>query len=70
MNSVFDSYANVVKTEWGYYPVFPPGYPLSLGDFGSVDDGIFTRKGNVKDFGITAKNGLALLPRISPCHGR
>lgn len=55
MNSVFESYANVVKNEWGYYPVFPPGYPLSLGDFGSVDDGIFTRKGNVKDFGITAK---------------
>lgn len=55
MNSVFESYADVVKNEWGYYPVFLPGYPLSLGDFGTVDDGKFTREGNVKDFGLIVK---------------
>lgn len=55
MNSVLESYADVVKNEWGYYPVFLPGYPLSLGDFGTVDDGKFTREGNVKNFDFIVK---------------
>ncbi|MDO9491252.1 hypothetical protein [Acetobacterium sp.] len=55
MNSVFESYADVVKNELGYYPVFLPGYPLSLGDFGTVDDGKFTREGSVKNFDFIVK---------------
>lgn len=55
MSSVFESYANVVKNEYSFYPVFPPDYPISLGDFGSLENGRFTRKGNMKKYDFIAK---------------
>lgn len=55
MSSVFERYANVVKNEYDYYPVFPPDYPISLGDFGSLENGRFTRKGNIKNYDFKVK---------------
>lgn len=55
MSSVFERYANIVKNEYDYYPVFPPDYPIALGDFGSLENGRFKRKGNIKKFGLKIK---------------
>ena len=55
MNSVFERYASVVKNEFGYYPVFPPDYPISLGDFGPLENGRFKREGNLKNYDFKVK---------------
>lgn len=44
------SYGNTVWKDLGEYAVWQPGDPVALGDYGYIQDGCFSRLGNVTQF--------------------
>lgn len=45
-------YAKELHDQFGYLATWLPSSNLKLGDFGTIEDGIFQRAGNLKDLGI------------------
>ena len=48
-----NDYVNELRHELKMFPVWPPETPVTLGDYGTLTRGIFQRRGNIGDFGIT-----------------
>lgn len=55
MNQVIaDVYTSVLHTQLKQYVTWPPGVPVSLGDYGTLKGAIFEKKGNIREkFSIT-----------------
>ena len=53
MKPIYQQYAKEIKKHLRYHATWEPGTPLKLGDFGVVEDGVFTYMANVGDYGIT-----------------
>src|ERR1051325_9375476 len=53
MSSIASDYCDQMKKNFKVlYAVFPVNEPLVLGDYGILNDTVFVRIGNVKDFGV------------------
>ncbi len=54
MSSLADDYCDQLKKQLKVeFAAFPPNQPITLGDFGTRDDNVFIRLGNIVDvFGI------------------
>lgn len=50
--AVVRQYTNEMKKHFGYYAIWNPGVPLSIGDVGTFKNKEFTRLSNLKDLGI------------------
>lgn len=46
---IVDIYQEQVRTNWDLRANWPPGSPLDIGDYGTLDNGVFKRIGNIKD---------------------
>ena len=53
MADAFEDYAEEVRRQTDYSATWLPGTPMTLADIGLVDDGLFSRQGNTRQFGIT-----------------
>jgi hypothetical protein len=60
-----DEYCETVYKQTSMRAAYPPNRPVALGDYGTLDDGVFSRRGNVADFGIAieAQAGEAPMSR-------
>ena len=54
MSSLADDYCNQLKQQFKVeFAAFPPNQPVTLGDFGTLDDHVFVRLGNITNvFGV------------------
>jgi hypothetical protein len=55
-----NKYCDLINDNLGstYYPTWLPSVNMLLGDYGILDDDIFTKQGNIRDFGIKFKASL------------
>ncbi|MGV8915834.1 MAG: hypothetical protein ACOH1X_10355 [Kaistella sp.] len=53
MASAQDQYTKEMYKKFGYHATWLPGVNLQLGDIGTMDNGVFTRNGNIKKQGIS-----------------
>lgn len=51
--AVNKQYAKEMHDHFTYFPTWLPSATISLGDVGTLKDGIFEKSGSLKDFGIT-----------------
>jgi hypothetical protein len=54
--SVKTDYANSVRSEIDRYAVWEPGQPLELGDYGELHDRTFQKRGNIREFAVSAEH--------------
>lgn len=53
MSSLAENYAETIHDEWEeVYATWPVSQPVTLGDYGELEDGIFRRLGNIEQFDI------------------
>jgi hypothetical protein len=50
--SLAEKYINGIHHELGYWATWGPATHLALGDCGPVEDGVFKREANIRDWGI------------------
>jgi len=48
-----EQYSEEIKSKFGYWATWLPSVPLSLGDIGIVNNGVFTRIASIEDFNLT-----------------
>ncbi len=49
-----NKYCDLINDNFGgtYYPTWLPSVNMLLGDYGILDDDVFTKQGNIRDLGI------------------
>jgi hypothetical protein len=52
MGGIASKFADSINDELGYFPTWKPNAPIKLGDYGNIDDDIFTKLGNVRTLGV------------------
>jgi len=60
MGGMANKYCDLINDNFGgsYYPTWLPSVNMLLGDYGILDDDVFTKQGNIRDFGIKFKADL------------
>jgi hypothetical protein len=60
MGGMANKYCDLINDNFGgvYYPTWLPSVSMLLGDYGILDDDVFTKQGNIRDFGIKFKAEL------------
>jgi len=60
MGGMANKYCDLINDNFGgvYYPTWLPSVNMLLGDYGILDDDVFTKQGNIRDFGIKFKAEL------------
>jgi hypothetical protein len=56
------NYCQLIHKNFGanHYPTWLPSVNMLLGDYGILDDGIFTKQGNIRDYGINFQADLGV----------
>jgi hypothetical protein len=57
-----NKYCDLINDNFGgtYYPTWLPSVNTLLGDYGILDDDVFTKQGNIRDFGISFQADLGV----------
>ncbi|HEU4536520.1 MAG TPA: hypothetical protein VFS00_20485 [Polyangiaceae bacterium] len=50
-----DEYCDAVYRETGMRAAYPPNVPVALGDYGTLEEGVFRRLGALSDFGLAVR---------------
>lgn len=57
-----EKYCDLINDNFGgnYYPTWLPSVSMLLGDYGVLEDDVFTKQGNIRDFGINFQAELGV----------